>query len=125
MLKTEDKAKFIESQKAEIEGLLKFDVMDIYPILQLPPKARLLHAIWSYRRKRLPSGVLLKYKSRICVNGKEQMFGRDYWETYAPLASWAMICMLLLLSSVLNLKSRQVDYTQAFPQASLDDAVFM
>jgi hypothetical protein len=125
MLKTEDKAKFIESQKAEIEGLLKFDVMDIHPISKLPPKARLLHAIWSYRRKRLPSGVLLKYKSRICVNGKEQVFGRDYWETYAPVASWAMICMLLLLSSVLNFKSHQVDYTQAFPQASLDDAVFM
>lgn len=125
MLKTEDKAKFIESQKAEIEGLLKFDVMDIHPIAQLPPEARLLHAIWSYHRKRLPSDVLLKYKSRICVNGKEQVFGRDYWETYAPVASWATIWMMMHLSSVLNLKTHQVEYTQAFPQASLDDAVFM
>jgi hypothetical protein len=33
--------------------------------------------------------------------------------------------MMLIMSSILNLKTRQVDYTQAFPQATLDDPVFM
>jgi hypothetical protein len=33
--------------------------------------------------------------------------------------------MLLLLSNVLNLQTWQVDYTQAFPQAELEDPVFM
>jgi hypothetical protein len=33
--------------------------------------------------------------------------------------------MAMVLSALLNLKSRQVDYTQAFPQAPLDDDVFM
>jgi Reverse transcriptase (RNA-dependent DNA polymerase) len=33
--------------------------------------------------------------------------------------------MAMVLSALLNLKSRQVDYTQAFPQALLDDDVFM
>ena len=33
--------------------------------------------------------------------------------------------MVLVLSALLHLKSRQVDYTQAFPQAPLDDDVFM
>jgi hypothetical protein len=32
---------------------------------------------------------------------------------------------MLILSSLLNLKTHQVDYTQAFPQASLDDPVYM
>ncbi len=91
----------------------------------LPPRAKLLSSIWSYRRKRLPNGVLLKHKSRICVNGKEQAFGRDYWETYAPVASWATIRLLILLSSIMSLKTRQVDYTQAFPQAALEDPVYM
>lgn len=93
MLKTSDKEHFITSQKGEIEGLLKFDVMDIHPIASLPRSAKLLSSIWSYRRKRSPNGDLLNHKSRICVNGKEQSFGRDYWETYAPVASWATIRM--------------------------------
>jgi hypothetical protein len=123
MLKTDDKAKL--SQKIEIDGLVKFDVIYLHPISQVPPKPHLLHAIWSYRRKRLPNGALLKYKSRICINGKEQVFGKGYWETYAPGSSWVTIRLMLLLSSVLGLKSRQVDYTQAFPQAFLDDEVFL
>ncbi len=73
----------------------------------------------------MPNGVLLKYKLRICIDGKEQSFGQNYWETYAPVASWAMICMMLILSSLLNLKTCQVDYMQAFPQARLDDPVYM
>jgi hypothetical protein len=32
---------------------------------------------------------------------------------------------MLILSSILGLKSRQVDYTQAFPQAELKDPVFL
>jgi hypothetical protein len=32
---------------------------------------------------------------------------------------------MLILSTFLNLKTHQVDYTQAFPQALLDDPVFM
>lgn len=59
------------------------------------------------------------------MNGKEQSFGRDNWETYAPVASWATIRLMLILSTLLNLKTRQVDYTQAFLQAVLEDPVFM
>ena len=33
--------------------------------------------------------------------------------------------MVLVLSTLLHLKSQQVDYTQAFPQAPLKDDVFM
>jgi hypothetical protein len=69
--------------------------------------------------------VLSKYKARLCVNGKEQAFGRDYWETYAPVASWSTIRLLLYLSTILNLQMRQVDYTSAFPQADLDVPIFM
>jgi hypothetical protein len=119
MFHAPDSEDFIQCQKDEIAGLKKFDVMDIHHISELPPRAKLISSIWSYRRKRLPNGVLLKYKSRICVNGKEQEFGRDYWETYAPVASWTTIRLLMLLSSIMNLKTRQVDYTQAFPMGGI------
>ena len=33
--------------------------------------------------------------------------------------------MVLILSAILGLKSHQVNYTQAFPQAPLDDPIFM
>jgi hypothetical protein len=125
MFKALDSAKFIQCQAEEVQTLYDLDIINAQPIDTLPPHAKLLSSIWSYRRKRLPNGILSKYKSRLCVDGKEQQFGRDYWETYAPVAAWSSIRLLLYLSTVLNLHTRQVDYTSAFPQADLDVPVYM
>ena len=125
MLKASDLDQFIASQIPEIRGLENMDVFDYKPISTLPHKARLLSSIWSYRRKRKPNGDLIKHKARICVDGSQQELGRDYWDTYAPVVSWSTVRLVLLLSTILNLKSRQVDYTQAFPQADLTDPVYM
>jgi hypothetical protein len=125
MLKATDSADFIAAQPKEIKGLLDMGVFEILPMSSKPPLARLLSSIWSYRRKRSPVGKILKHKARICVDGSQQQYGRDYWEVYAPVISWPTICLMLLLSSILGLQQRQVDYTQAFPQAPLSDPVYM
>jgi hypothetical protein len=67
------------------------DILTQGKMFKAPDAARLLSSIWSYRRKRIPNGVLSKYKSRLCVNGKEQNFGHDYCETFAPVAAWPTI----------------------------------
>ena len=100
-------------------------VFDLQNISTLPAHAKLPSSIWSYRRKRSPAGDILKYKSRICVDGSQQRHGRDFWEVYAPVVSWPTIRLMLLLSSLLDLRQRQVDYTQAFPQAPLEDPVYI
>jgi hypothetical protein len=125
MSKASDSTTFIASQIPEIRGLEKMDVFQYLPISALPSEARLLSSIWSYRRKRKPNGDLVKHKVRICVNGSQQDQGRDYWDTYAPVVSWSTIHLVLLLASIANLQSHQVDYTQAFPQADLLDPVYM
>jgi len=125
MLKVPDAQRFIDSQPKEIKGLLDMGVFEFHPMASKPREARLLSSIWSYRCKQSPVGEILKYKSKICVDGSQQAYGRDYWESYAPVVSWPTIRLLLLLSSILDLKQHQVDYTQAFPQAPLSDPVNM
>jgi hypothetical protein len=61
----------------------------------------------------------------MCVDGSRQRLGVDYWETYAPVVHWSTVRMVLVLKAMLGLKSKQIDYTQAFPQAPLEDPVFM
>ncbi len=111
MLKTTDANLFIKAQIPEIRGLEKMGVFEYSPIHTLPPQARPFSSIWSYRRKRRPNGALLKHKARLCVDGSQQQLGRDYWETYAPVISWSTVRLILLLSTILGLKSRQVDLT--------------
>lgn len=96
MLKTEDSDKFFACQPDEIKGLYDPDIIEIRHISNLPPRAKLLSSIWSYHRKWLPNGILFKYKSHLSINGKDQALGRDYWETYAHVASWSTIRLLIL-----------------------------
>jgi hypothetical protein len=125
MLHAADSAEFFKVQTPEICGLEKMGVFQYCSMSNLPARAKLLSSIWSYHRKRQPTGELLKYKARLCVDGSQQMYGRDFWETYEPVVIWSAVCFILLLTTVLNLKSRQVDYTQAFLQADLADPFFM
>jgi hypothetical protein len=51
MLCTSDSEHFVNAQINEIRGLEKLNVFKCKPIHDLPPKAKLLSSIWSYRRK--------------------------------------------------------------------------
>ena len=127
MLKAHDKDEFIQCQPDEINGLHEANVFDYMKLDDIPPKRRrkLLNATWSYRRKRRPDGSLLKHKCRICADGSQQEHGVDFWDTHSPVVQWSSVRSMLILSAVLGFASRQVDFVQAFPQAPLEDDVYM
>ena len=125
MLKATDRADFEKVQVPEIRGLEKLGVFKYHKISSLLKAAQLLNSIWSYHRKRNPTGELLKHKARICTDSSQQKFGIDYWQTYAPVDNWSTVRLVLVLSAILDLKSCQVDFAQAFPQAPLSDPVYL
>ena len=49
----------------------------------------------------------------------------DVFEAYAPVVSWITVRLLLVLSIVMVLCTQQVDYTNTFCQASLDQTVYV
>jgi hypothetical protein len=125
MLRATDLLEFVKAQVLEINSLHASGVFSYHPIASLPPKAKLLNAIWSYRRKRTPAGVLKKHKARICTDGSQQQYGVDYWETYAPVVSWSTVRLLLTLASIHGWKSSQIDFAQAFTQPPIAEDVYM
>ena len=69
----------------------------------MPSDVTLLPAVWQMKRKQcLTTRAVRKYKARLNVDGSRQVQGRDYNKTYAPVASWPSICLLLTLSTVHN-----------------------
>ena len=84
-----------------------------------------LSSTWSFKVKRYPNGTIKKLKARFCVRGYEQIEGVDYFDTYAPVVSWTTVRLLLVLSIVLNLSTKQVDYTAAFAQAPVTDNIYV
>jgi hypothetical protein len=120
-----DANKFMEAQRPEIEGLMDINTFEFIPNINLPPKTRYLDLIWTYRRKRCPDRSLKKYKARLCVNDSIQIQGIDYTESFAPVVQWSTICMVNTLAAMHNLKGKQIDFTQAFPQAKLKEDIYL
>ena len=121
MLRAPDRSQFIAAQESEVRGLEEKQVFQYVQKTSLPKNARLLNAVWSYRRKRRPDGTLWKHKARLCVDGSRQIQGLDYTESFAPVVQWSTVRLVMILASMLNLESRQIDFTQAFTQADVEE----
>jgi hypothetical protein len=75
---------------------------------------------WAFKCKRFPDGLVRKLKSRFCARGDKQIEGVDFFETYAPVVNWQTVRLMLVMSLLLGLSTRQVDYTAAFVHADID-----
>lgn len=92
----------------------------------LPSRAQVLNAIWSYRQKHQLDNLLYKYTAQICCNGSQQLYGHDFTNTYTPVVQcWSTIRLIMILASMLGLPSCQVDFTQAFLNANIDTDIYM
>jgi hypothetical protein len=125
MLKDPDRPHFETDMKREISDLLKTGAVEIVLKSVLPDSTTILPAIWSFRRKRAPDWSVIKHKARICPHGGKQIEGEHYWATYAPVVNWRTVRLVLILSLLGQLQSRQIDYVNAYTQAPADCDIFM
>jgi hypothetical protein len=91
----------------------------------MPTGKKSIKSIWSFKRKRLPSGELLKHKARLCAHGGMQQWGENYWETYSPVVNKLTVRLLLIICKIHNLHSKSIDFVLAFPQADLKEDIWM
>ena len=124
-LLSEDAAEWEAALIKELENLEEIGTWEKVPKDKVPPTATILKSIWALKKKRLPSGKLLKYKARLCVRGDLQIKGENFWETYSPVVSWPLIRMMFILTAMFGLQSRHVDFTNAFAQSFLEEELYM
>ena len=77
------------------------------------------------RKKDIITRKIKSYKYRMNVDGSQMVKCRDYDQTYAPVASWNTIRIVLSMVIVHNWKTIQLDYVQAFLQAPIEIELFM
>lgn len=126
ILNEPDKPKFIEAMVKEIEQHNDRKNWVLVERSSVPGHLNVLPSVWAMRRKRdLSTGEITKWKARLNVDGSKQKYGLDYDETYAPVASWASIRLILLLSCLYGWHRRQLDFVQAFPQAPVEQELYI
>jgi hypothetical protein len=115
----QDQSGYWKAMEAELKTLeihkKSWDVVDKAPWMNV------LSSTWAFKCKRFPDGSICKLKARFCVRGDRQKEGIDYFDTFAPVASWQTVCLMMVLSVILDLTAKQVDYTAAFVHAPIDN----
>ena len=125
-MKEPDKEQFLMAMEKEAQDQLNNGNFTIMLKSQVPKGARILPIVWQMKRKRdITTGKIKKHKARLNVDGSKTQYGVHYEETYAPVASWNLMRMMLILLIVHGWHTRQIDYVLVYPQAPAEKPLYM
>ena len=120
-----DAPEWMKAMDDEIKVLIEMNTWSIVPRSEAARLGKkVIKSTWAFRQKRTPSGQPTKKKARFCVRGDLQSKFEEF-ESYSPVVQWSTVRLMLILSIVHGLETRQVDYVNAFAQAELDKDVFI
>ena len=98
----------------------------IVPLAKVPKGKTILPAVWQMKRKRdIKTRAVKKWKARLNIDGSRIRKGIHYEQSYAPVASWNSIRLLLTMTAVHGWHTKQLDYVLAFPQAPVEKELYM
>ena len=80
---------------------------------------------WVYRTKLNPYGSVNKYKATLVVKGYVQIFGVDFFETFAPVARLDTIRLLLALPAQKGWVVYQMHVKSTFLNGYLEEEIYI
>ena len=116
--KRPDWPKWQEAIKKELNGLEK---MGTWRMVKRPPDTNVVGTKWVLKIKKNSAGEIDKYKARLVARGFTQIYGIDYYETYAPVARLTSFRLMLALAARKGWAVDNFDFDQAYLNSKLDD----
>ncbi|KAK1603568.1 hypothetical protein QYE76_017889 [Lolium multiflorum] len=97
---------------AMVEEIAALERTDTWDVVTPPSSVRSITCKWVYKIKTRSDGSLERYKARLVARDFQQEHGRDYDETFAPVAHMTTVLTFLAVASV---RHWSVDTSQTYP----------
>jgi hypothetical protein len=114
-----------EWQLAMAEEIAALERTGTWDLVSPPPGVRPIICKWVYKIKTRSDGSLERYKVRLVARGFQQEQGRDYDETFAPVAHMTTVRTLLAVASIRHWSMSQLDVQNVFLNGELHEEVYM
>lgn len=95
-----------------------------WELVEAPEESSVIDCRWVYKIKKNIDGSV-KYKARLVARGFSQIYGENYWETYAPVVKSSSIRMLLACAVEYDFLVGQIDVRNAYVKSELKEIVYM
>lgn len=92
---------------------------------QLPPGRKAIDAKWVLHVKRNEDGQISRFKARFVARGFTQIPGQDFNHTFAPVARWDSIRVVLAIAAAQDLELRHIDIKTAFLNGPLTEEIYL
>ena len=113
---------WLAAMRNELSSLLKAKT---WRYVQKPAAANLVGCKWIFKIKRDKNGNIAKFKARLVALGFTQVYGVDYAETYAPVARYSSIRLIIALAAHYDWELHQMDVKTAYLNGELDVPIYM
>ncbi|POM60090.1 polyprotein [Phytophthora palmivora] len=109
------------SMDTEYESPMKSQTWELVPRTSSTKNkpVNILTSLWILVLKRNEKGEIERHKARLAIKGYRQKYGLNYLETYPPVVRIESVRLVLLLSLLLGLECRHVDFVTAFQNGVL------
>jgi hypothetical protein len=122
--KRSDWPRWDEAIQKELESLKKSGT---WKLVKRPQGANVVDSKWVLRIKKNAAGEIEKYKARLVARGFTQIYGIDYYETYAPVARLSSFRLLLAIAARNNWPVDTFDFDSAYLNSVLgeDEVIYL
>jgi hypothetical protein len=69
-----------------------------WELIDRPHSCKHVGCKWVFKKKLRPDGTINKYETRLVGKGYTQNKDKDFFDTYSPVTSLTIICVLLSLA---------------------------
>eukprot|EP00253_Pinus_taeda_P020850 PITA_20850 len=96
-----------------------------WDLVELPKGKEVIGVKWVYKTKCNAEGKIERHKARLVVKGYKQQYGRDYEETFAPVARMETVRAVMSIATQNKWKIYQMDVKSAFLNGVLMEEVYI
>jgi hypothetical protein len=121
-LKGNESEHWQEAMKREIAQLEK---LRTWKLIKPPPDANIIGSDYIFRRKRNAEGKIASHKARVVAKGYAQVYGIDYYDTFAAGVKLTSERAILAHTARQNWEIHQTDVKSAYLNADLDEEIYM
>jgi hypothetical protein len=125
-LRQHDAKQFVDAIVKEVNGHVENGHWELVPQDTVPKDAQIVPSVWAMRCKYdLTTNDVKGNKARLNLHGGRQIYGMNYFETYAPVETWFAIRLVFIFGIIFSWALCQVDFVMAYLHAPIENDIYM